>query len=206
MEQALTRSHGKPGRWPRIGAAILFAALAAVARPEGVRVESKTVGEPKGEAGPTTVLQFSIGKGAYRSLGTPGWKWTSDAMGYDAAAFGPNPGISVIGVRTERLNDPSGKSIERMGPAAHAALRKKWDAEVAGGSVTILSWEGAPGAEEVTVRYRRMEDGRELEGCERSFFGEGCLITLGMLADTRQLGLVQSMFARLNGSFAKVER
>ncbi len=184
---------------------MLLFASAKGAFAEGVKFELKSAGQARGEAGPTPVVEFVIGEAVYRSLGTPGWKWTTDAMSFDVAALGPGSGTAVIGLRAERLNDPSGKAILRMGPAAHAALRTKWDAEVAVGSVKILSWEGAPEAAEVTVRFQRVEDGRELEGCERSFFGEGRLITLGMLADRRQLGLVQSMFAQFNGSLVKVE-
>jgi hypothetical protein len=171
-----------------------------------VKFEQKLIRQARGEAGPAAVVEFTVGDAVYRSLDTPEWKWTTDAMGFDAAALGPGSGTAIIGVRVERLNDADGKVIGHMGPAARATLRKKWDAEVASGSVTILSWEGAPEAEEVIVRYRRVEEGRDLEGYERGFFGEGQFITLGMLADPRQLGPVQSMFARFNGSFVKVER
>lgn len=203
MDEALKAPLGGLGgvRW--VGVALLFPFVVLA---EGVKFEQKMVGQARGEAGPAAVVEFTVGDAVYRSLGTPDWKWTTDAMGFDAAALGPGSGTAIIGVRVERLNDADGKVIERMGPTARTTLRKKWDTEVASGSVIILSWEGGPEAEEVTVRYRRVEDGRELEGYERGFFGEGRLITLGMLADVRQLELARSMFARFNGSFAKVER
>lgn len=181
------------------------AAGLACARAENVRVEMKAIGAARGEAAPTPVVQFQVGEASYRALATPGWKWVADAAGFDAAALGPGQGFAVIGVRVERLRDAAGKEIARMGRAAHAALKARWDAEAQAGTATVTSWEGGPDAEELTVRFRRQDSGRELEGCERSFFAEGRLVTLGLLCDARQETAARSMFAQFNGSFAKVE-
>lgn len=205
MDQVLSAPCEKPGWGTRLGLALLFAALGASAPCEGIRVEPKVVGQSRGQDGPTAVLQFAIGEASYRSLGTPGWKWTSDAMGFDAAALGPGTGVAVIGVRVEKLRNAKGEPIEKRGPEAWSALRRKWDGEVADGKVRIIAWDGGPDSEEVAVRFTRVEDGRELAGRERCFFGEGRLITLGMLADARQLGMAEAMFAQFNGSFAKIE-
>lgn len=170
---------------------------------ESVRVESRTLNEAHGEAGATPILVFTIGDLQYRALDAREWKWMSNCMGFDVGAIGAPSGVAVIGLRVEKIEDGKGGSFERMSEPAIAALRKKWDDAKGGGDVKILAFEASPEGGEVAVRFRRSEEGRELEGYERSFFNEGKLITLGMLADENHLGLVQSMFAQFNGSFER---
>ncbi|MCC7517758.1 MAG: hypothetical protein IT578_01085 [Verrucomicrobiae bacterium] len=205
MDEVLKPRRGGARRRWIVGAAALLAGWAPAAVAESVGVQEISVGEARGEAGPTLMLQFSFAEALYRSLNTPDWKWVSNSMGYDAAAFGASTGMAVIGVRVEKLADGKGGVLEKMGAPAIAAIRKKWADEEAGERVKVLAFEASPENEEVAVRFRRMEKGRELEGFERSFFGEGRLITLGMLADARHLETAWAMFSHVNGSFAKVE-
>lgn len=170
---------------------------------ETVRVESRTLTEAHGEAGATSLLIFTIGELRYRALDAREWKWVADCMGFDVGAIGAPSGVAVIGLRVEKLEDGKGGSFEEMSAPAIAALRKKWEEAANGGHVTLLAFDAAPGGEEVVVRFRRSEEGKEVEGYERSFFSDGKLLTLGMLADEQHLEMVQSMFAQFNGSFER---
>lgn len=171
---------------------------------ESVEIFPAVLPSENEESGEQSVIRIKTQQHLFQFPEIPGWRWSNNLFGYDAAGATPEMGTAVIGFKIETLLDSKRNPITTMSGAL-AILKERWTANTATGNFTIDQWTGTENDAQVIVRFQQTEPIGVLHGFHRYCFLDSQLVTLGYLADSKWLPETEALFVRFAGCLTEVK-